>query len=79
MVGAALAEFKKNGGLIPLNKNLWWVAYCAFVLYVHKMYAIELDLFKPCVMVWCQMEVGAASAFGRYEAQKKSSSIVQCY
>jgi len=23
VVGAALAEFKKNGGLIPLNKNLW--------------------------------------------------------
>ena len=82
VMGAALAEFKKNGGLIPLNKNLWWVAYCAFVLYVHiRMlpWSIELHLFKLCVMVWCQMEVGAASAFGRYEVQKKSSSIVQCY
>ena len=27
LVGAALAEFKKNGGMIPLNKNLWWVVY----------------------------------------------------
>ena len=52
VVGAALAEFKKNGGLIPLNKNLWWVAYCAFVLYIHiRMlpWSIELDVFKLCV------------------------------
>ncbi|XP_045513819.1 heparan-alpha-glucosaminide N-acetyltransferase-like [Pieris brassicae] len=28
VVGGALCEFSKNGGPIPINKNLWSVSYC---------------------------------------------------
>ena len=34
LIGAALAEFKQNGGAIPLNKNLWYVHMYVCMFYL---------------------------------------------
>ena len=47
-IGAALAEFQKNGGLIPLNKNLWYVstALCIFKLGLGYLFVQSVQPFS---------------------------------
>lgn len=46
LTGGALCEFKKEGGLIPINKNLWYSYLQLQLRHIIKQYYLQVFIFR---------------------------------